>query len=329
MIPLIKPHFPPLSLIQLHFQKSIDVHQYSNFGPCWELAVERLERYVPGRYFTICSSGTSALQTAIACTFQPETFHLVPYYTHIGTLNASYNARAMPIIHPCSEKTWTIDKPYGDPSNAVVVSPFGYKIDTKWYDKNFSDIVYDFAGAWGYFPNTPHPIVYSLHATKTFSCGEGGLISWPTPGQAERARQYTNFNVKNDRTIREQFGTNAKPSELLCATICTCLDSPRMPLLECRIAQRKRLLGIYYNEIFDAEIPKDALKGAPSLCVIHTSKREKIEKCASNMGFIDTSMIALPYHQIALKKKPWIFAERSGCYDIPSINHSWSRRFSP
>jgi dTDP-4-amino-4,6-dideoxygalactose transaminase len=65
--------------------------------------------------------------------------------------------------------------------------------------------------------------VYSMHATKPFAVGEGGIIL----GSAQivgACKQISNFDFDFDKNFSE-FGTNGKISEIMCATALAVLEN--------------------------------------------------------------------------------------------------------
>jgi dTDP-4-amino-4,6-dideoxygalactose transaminase len=66
--------------------------------------------------------------------------------------------------------------------------------------------------------------VFSMHATKTFAVGEGGLITTRRSDLADRVRQMLRFGLDETRTLVGPPGLNGKMSELHAATGLAVLD---------------------------------------------------------------------------------------------------------
>lgn len=224
MIPLLRPFFPPVRDIERIYRKAFKTGKHSNFGPLFEDASVFLSEKANGFCLPV-STGTAAIEIACRMKFKQGDRILVPDYTHIGTLVAIKAAGCTPVLSRTNEH-WVLDPNdiQGKQINGVVaVSPFGYSVNTKAIDRICKrldiGVVYDFAGAWGYFPKTKNPVCYSLHATKNFACGEGGVIRLRTQKEWIHARWLSNFCNDKDRIVRNLDGRNHKPSELLCAVI--------------------------------------------------------------------------------------------------------------
>jgi dTDP-4-amino-4,6-dideoxygalactose transaminase len=65
--------------------------------------------------------------------------------------------------------------------------------------------------------------VFSLHATKSFGIGEGGLIAFGSQGMADQFRTWINFGFSGKRES-QIIGTNAKLSEIQAAVGLVVMD---------------------------------------------------------------------------------------------------------
>lgn len=226
-IPLIRPLIPKTEDIGKYLERSRKANTFSNFGPNYNLAVEMLNLKT-SRYVTPVTNGTVAIQLAAQTVLEPKSRVVIPDYTHIGTYVGIRDAGMIPILSKCNPFSWTLDlnplRQKIDFFDAfVVVSPFGYLVNTAPYEefaaKYKKKIIYDFAGAWGQFPKTKFPVTYSLHATKSWSCGEGGLVSFSSMKEYEKCRRMTTFNIGPDYSIASDIGGNFKLDEIRCAMI--------------------------------------------------------------------------------------------------------------
>lgn len=226
-IPLIRPLIPEFSDVAKHLKISQKANTFSNFGPNYLKAVELINKRT-GRYMVPVTNGTVAIQMACLTTLPKGSRVIIPDYTHIGTYVGVRDAGMVPIIAPASPHTWTLNLstliPIKDTFDAiVVVSPFGYNVSIEVYEyfakKYDKKIIYDFAGAWGQFPPTKFPVCYSLHATKGWSCGEGGLVSFYDDKEFEVCRKLTNFNINRDASFGPDIGGNYKMDEIRSAMI--------------------------------------------------------------------------------------------------------------
>lgn len=267
-----------MDLISGIYARAYADNTHANFGALFDSAVEKLNGVTNRSCLPVCN-GTAAIEVACRMQFIPGNRILVPDYTHAGTIQAVVAAGCVPVMCGTLENTWTLPLlALSHPSinGAVVVSPFGYPVDTYRYDSiahtRGVKLVYDFAGAWGEFPNTPNPVCYSLHATKTFACGEGGIISFAKELEWSLARRMTNFYNDPDRIVRSIQGRNHKPSELLCAVILAHFE--KYDELMRRIENKRALVNRYVSEL-GLYAPAG---GSPSLCVLEGFPAYKSQK---------------------------------------------------
>lgn len=293
MIPLVRPVLPHLAEVHSFFAKSIESGQLSNFGPCYEMLLTRL-KIRTGMYALPVSTGTAAIQIAIQTHFNRGARIAIPDYTHVGTLQAVVAAGCIPVLFPVDRFTWTLDlnavhKDMRSLDGIISVSPFGYTVDIPQYDeyakKNKKILIYDFAGGWGLPVKTLNTVCYSLHATKNFSCGEGGIVCFQRKTDFLEAKRLTNFDTLPDRTVNSQYGNNLKPDELKCAIVLAHLNAENEVLI--RGDKKKHLIQFYQSELRDLCVPHDlASRGAPSLCVLGGMNAELIEAKCSQHGFM-------------------------------------------
>lgn len=294
MIPLIRPIFPAWSEIEPFFKKSLNTGQLANFGVCFQEVVSELKR-MTDRYCLPVANGTCAIQLAIQTVFPRGARIALPDYTHVGTLQAIVAAGCIPVLFPVTRDLWTISgellELHKDEFDGfIVVSPFGYRVDFLYYDfladQLKKPVIYDLAGAWGIKAKTKNPVTYSLHATKNFSCGEGGLVCFQDQEQWETARRFSNFETLPDRTVDNVYGNNLKVDELKCAVILAFLKNHHVILN--RIEHKKMLVHYYQDLLKDVCIPHNLIheNSAPSLCVLAGFKAKKLEELGPSKGVI-------------------------------------------
>ncbi len=244
-IPIMRPLLPEAQYI-LPYLETIDKNRwYSNFGP---LAVEferRLEKFFDmgqGTVLTV-ANGTSGLSATLRALDLPKgSFCLVPSWTFMASPAAAIASGLVPYfididkdswaIEPESVKEW-IKKVPGMVSAVMVVSPFGAPLDTAKWDEFSSEtgikVLIDAAAGFDSFSTVPKakpgkcPVMISMHATKVFGLGEGGIIISSDAGLMQRVRELINFGFSGAREIRLP-GTNAKMSEYAAAVGLAALD---------------------------------------------------------------------------------------------------------
>lgn len=269
-IPLVRPLLPNATLVDKYLDNSHAANQWSNFGPNYHLAVQMLHTRT-NRHMVPVTNGTVAIQLACQTVLPIGSRVAMPDYTHIGTYCGVRDAKMESVFLSTDICTWTISledlEDFKDEYDAfIVVSPFGYNVDIEPYEEFAAAenkiIIYDFAGAWGQFPDTEFPVCYSLHATKSFCTGEGGLVSFKDPNEAEICRRLTNFNTYPDGTIKEDVGANYKMDEIRLAYLCAHLED--YSKIEQRINRRKKVWAKYNQELGDGT---NEIQDTPSLCV--------------------------------------------------------------
>lgn len=291
MIPLLRPEIPDASAWLPYLQESRRLHQFSNYGPCVNQAIDRLRNRL-GRYTLPVNNGTTALQLALQATLPTGSTVAVPDFTFIASLNAIISAGMIPIMFPSSPRTWTmcIETLWRESARfdaLLVVSPFGYRTEFASYDQ-FSletgkPVVYDCAAGFDFESYTTNPVCYSLHATKNLPVGEGGLIAFSSEAHWARAKRLTNFDMDERRDPLTPNGTNCKMDEVHAAILLAQLDREEHILK--RIAARKHLLIQYQNDLGSIVEPHDMyVGGAPQLCVVRTKFAETLAELGPSMG---------------------------------------------
>lgn len=276
MIPLVRPSLPPLKNFHTRMAAANASGKLANFGPIFDETVKALAR-ASGRWELPVSNGTTALQLAVMSAFPPGSRILIPDFTHVGTLQAVVAAGCVPVLAPVDRRTWTLSESFahclGSSSydGFIVVSPFGYRVDFEHYDHVAKivgkPVVYDLAGAWGLPVHTRAPVSYSLHATKNFSCGEGGIVSFASEDCWEAARVISNFGTLPDRCVATPLANNMKVDEMKCAVIMEYMEQPE--IIAARIQRKKDLIYGYQRNLEKHCVPHDlAQNAAPSLCVL-------------------------------------------------------------
>lgn len=280
MIPLMRPMVPRLKEIEPYLKKSQASGLFTNFGPVWWEATRRLGQMTE-RHALPVANATVALELALRVRFAPLGIKrvLVPDFTHAATLLAVARAGMEPVLCRVRRETWTIDLELAAANMSefegmIAVAPFGYHLDfssiNEFSEKYGIEVIYDLAGAWGMpLHECTGPAVFSFHATKTFSCGEGGVVCFDNEEEWERARRLSNFDTMNDRFIASTEGSNYKIDEFKSAMICHILD--RHAEVKHRIEHRRQLISYYQDELHGL-VSQDKLHAhpyaSPSLCVI-------------------------------------------------------------
>ncbi|MDD5586387.1 MAG: aminotransferase class I/II-fold pyridoxal phosphate-dependent enzyme [Alphaproteobacteria bacterium] len=217
----------------LPFLRRLDENRwYSNFG---ELVTEFEKRFPeamavahgepgkPRRCLTL-SSGYHALVAGLkALGVEPGKRVLMPAVTFPACPHAALRLGAEPVLTDVDPGTWTLTPEIARAAatatklHAVMpVAVYGIPLPADEWDAFTRDtgipVIIDAAAAAESQRYPEHGLVaHSLHATKPFGIGEGGLLVAANGEVIERARRYANFGTHG--RITHGPGENAKMSE--------------------------------------------------------------------------------------------------------------------
>jgi len=234
-IPVLRPSLPDANRL-LPYLRRIDQNRvYSNFGPLsLELGQRLADRFQVNAEKVVCAnSGTTALATAILAITGRATSRrplaIVPSFTFAATALAAEICGFEVIFSDVSAESWGLEAdklasfPNLDRVGVVVpVAPFGRPVEQNAW-RNFQEttgvpVVIDAAACFETVAHSPHkymgriPVAMSFHATKSFSCGEGGCVVVDDEELANRVTQCLNFGFFRAREC-EYPSMNGKMSE--------------------------------------------------------------------------------------------------------------------
>lgn len=253
IIPFRTPSLPTFSHIMPYLKAIDDNGWYSNYGPLYQQFIERLaKQFRADPTEIIClSNATAALSLTLkALSLQTGTLCMVPSFTFSATPTAAVSAGLIPWfidIDPC---TWSLSPEAVKSqlilatlpvSAVIVVSPYGAPIDiAAWenfqHETNIPVIV---DAAWCFDTTTPSiiPQIISLHATKSFGIGEGGMVICKQSEWIEKIHSLSNFGLNAERES-VYVGDNRKLSEYAAAIGLAALDLwPSLRSKSCDVAR--------------------------------------------------------------------------------------------
>jgi dTDP-4-amino-4,6-dideoxygalactose transaminase len=229
-IPLMRPQLPTSSQLAPYLAE-IDANRwYTNFGPL----VLRFEK-------RLAANGTTALSAALmAVGARPGSKCLVPTWTFVASAAAIWAANLTPHFIDVSSRTWEPDpdalrrrSDLGEVGAVMVVSPFGSPVNARPWDEFWSEtgipVIIDAAAAFDTVASLDGarpgrcPVMISLHATKAFGVGEGGLVLSTSEQVIHRLRQVCNFGIWGSEE-GQILGYNGKLSEYHAAVGLAALD---------------------------------------------------------------------------------------------------------
>jgi dTDP-4-amino-4,6-dideoxygalactose transaminase len=222
-IPILEKYLP--------FLREMHVNDwYSNFGPLARRFEEQLLTTYGGvteTCVTTCSA-TSGLSAAIVASGSQGRV-LVPAFTFPASLGAVRAANLEPVIVDVDRDTWALSIPIIEAalertqaSAVILVAPFGmrreFEREITYCRQQGMSVIVDNAAGLG-IPRTPVGKtpgvfeVFSLHATKPFAVGEGGVV-FANRRHDEALRAAANFALHTyDRASGHVWGFNGKMSE--------------------------------------------------------------------------------------------------------------------
>lgn len=266
MLPVMRPQLPTAEQLLPYLERIDDARYYSNHGQL----LRELENQLAGHFgvsptqISVVANGTVALSAALlAVQARPGSRCLVPAWTFVASASAIWAANLEPYFVDVSKDTWTLDpaeikrRPdLHDVGAVMVVSPFGAPIDTRAWDEFTAEtgipVIIDGAAAFDTVSRVSSacpgktPIMISLHATKVFGVGEGGLVISTDEPAMRRFHQICNFGVWGSPE-GQILGYNGKLSEYHAAVGLAAFEGwpARRRLIEdLTQAYRERLTGL-------------------------------------------------------------------------------------
>lgn len=270
-IALLVPELPTADDLRPFLERIDRARWYTNFGPlALELEDKLLAALRPGgqeELFGVsvsnCTVGLELSLTALS--LKPGARVLVPGLTFVATAAAIARAGYAPVICDVDAHSWLltpgIARRVADELSIDAVMPvstYGCRQDAAAWDA-FAEateipVVLDAAGAFGNQPAGRRvALVFSLHATKVLSAGEGGFVASADPDFVARIKRLANFGITPGGLV-DEAGTNAKLSEYHAAVALAML----LHWEEC--ARRRIVLHRAYLQALAKDCPAVALQ---------------------------------------------------------------------
>lgn len=245
-IPVMRPRLPSIDLVYPYLSRMDGSRTYSNFGPLAQEYTERIAVRLnvadPARV-VLTSNATIALEGAY--TLLDATSYQVPAFTFPATAHAVIRAQKNLKIVDIHESDWRINSNRSEnPSSGIVtVSPFGAPpFRTSGADGTMEII--DAAASLGAEPlnladlPTSAVVIFSVHATKAFGIGEGGIAVFGDINLAKQFKTWLNFGFSGSRES-QIVATNGKMSEIAAAYGLAVTDNWEQERDEWRVANNK------------------------------------------------------------------------------------------
>ncbi|WP_306151172.1 aminotransferase class I/II-fold pyridoxal phosphate-dependent enzyme [Roseovarius sp. MMSF_3281] len=243
LFPFLRPVVPQPDTWVDRLATCYEHRYFSNFGALATSLASRMSKaYLQDGYAgALCSSNTAGLVAVIQALDLYGKKIVLPDFTFAATVQAAFAAGAKPVICDIRADTWELCPDslkaalaeHPDIAAVVHVRPFGLHRDLSPIrdicDDRGLPLIVDAAAALGapensmrFGSDSGEIEVFSLHATKTFAIGEGGLIAAPEE-MLPKIKSAMNFGFNSDRTYGE--GQNAKLDEFRAAIGHAAMDS--------------------------------------------------------------------------------------------------------
>ncbi|MBT7274823.1 MAG: hypothetical protein HN886_00010 [Woeseiaceae bacterium] len=311
MMKLIEPEIPEMSEYLDYLKQSYNDQQFSNFGPNVIALEKEIEHYTSlNRSACLVSSATSGL-SATLLSLNVKGKVAIPAFTFMATAAAVINAGCIPFAVDCDLDTLEMCPIElrkileSEQINAVIhVRSFGFCRDLRETEQlvktNEIPLIIDAAASFGGktvnneivgYAGTAE--VFSLHATKPFAVGEGGLVL----AEKElilKIKSIINFNIGSE-DMSKNWGMNAKMSEFHAAVGRAALDK-----LDTVLLRRRKMAEIWHDELRSLkgylEVP-DSI-GYPSWQLFPVKLKKplahKIQSILLNQNLVQTKVYYYP-----------------------------------
>ncbi|MBF0169636.1 MAG: aminotransferase class I/II-fold pyridoxal phosphate-dependent enzyme [Nitrospinae bacterium] len=220
-------YLPEWSRFESSFQGIFDRGYFTNHGPLVRQLEERLAGYLGVRHAVCMVNGTVALMVAAkALDLKGEV--IVPAFTFIATAQALLWAGLDPVFCDVDPVTHTMTAErvaplITDKTSAILgVHLWGRPCDVLPLESLARDrglaLFFDAAHAAGcsmgnrMIGGFGHMEIFSMHATKALSAGEGGFVTTDDDRLADRLRTVRNFHL-SETFVKVPLRINAKMSE--------------------------------------------------------------------------------------------------------------------
>lgn len=266
-IPFIKPSFPSAEKIVDDYTAIVASNWFTNFGPFEQKFSKKISEYI-GSGVNVCTvaNATLGLQIAISIIFEKNILKnkvLIPSFTFAAGPEMLILNNFSPVFIDIDKDSWQPNinqaKAYlnnnKDVAGVLLCNIFGVgNRDIGEWEKlaaeNNIPLIIDSAAGFGSEYSKGSPVgsrgdceIFSLHATKPFAVGEGGLIVSRNLDLINSMKHFENFGF-DDRKKISIIGTNAKLQELNCAIGLRQLEDFKQ-----RLAHRQNSLQYYKQKL--------------------------------------------------------------------------------
>jgi len=267
-IPFIKPSFPTGAEIGSDYDKIVASNWFTNFGP-YEQKFRREVAHFLNQDVNVstAANATLAIDLAVrALLTRTETRNqvLVPSFTFAAGPEMLISNDYTPVFIDIEQESL---QPNIDQAEKYIIANkkkmsgillcnifgVGNKNISEWEqlaEKYNLPLIIDSAAGFGskynkdlYIGSRGDCEIFSLHATKPFAVGEGGLVVSRNAGLIDKIRSLQNFGFDESRNV-SIIGTNAKLQELNCA-----IGLRQLQGFKYRLRHRQQSLAYYKQKL--------------------------------------------------------------------------------
>lgn len=268
LVPFIRPSFPPSNEVARDLDAIVKSNWFTNYGPKEVEFSRALEEYLgQDLRVTTSANGTVALLIAVQCAFgrgDRSQYVLTPSFTFVAVPQAAIWNGYRPRFIDIDPLTWqaspnaaraVIESDRDNIAGVLLPNALGVgSPDIDEWERLAAEwdlpLVIDSAAGFGsryedgsYLGGRGTCEIFSFHATKPFTIGEGGALSSRDPDFVQQARKCQNFGFSESR-LCDLLGVNGKLSELSAS-----IGLRQLAGLENRIAERQRVATRYRDEL--------------------------------------------------------------------------------
>lgn len=258
---LLMPDLPAADVLLPWLRRMDASRQYANFGPLvqeleqmlaqhWPTALKADGDVLPPLHVVTLNTGTAPLELGMAALGLAKGGGvLLPSFCFPATAAAVLRSGLQPVFSDVAPDAWQLTPAMARDAArhrrlalVMPVATFGSPLDTAAWDAFVHEtgipVLMDAAAAFGnQAVGRRAAVSFSMHATKPFGIGEGGLLVTRDGALAARVRQLSNFGLQDGQAL--VVGTNAKLSEYAAAVALA--QWSRWPALQAgRAAQWRR-----------------------------------------------------------------------------------------
>ena len=251
----------------------LDTGWISSEGPFVEKFENSLSKKVNRKYGIACSSGTAALDLAIASLgIGPGDEVIMPAFTIISCAAAIIKSGAKPVLIDASDSTWNMNIDHLEAAITsktvaiMAVHIYGLPVDMdpliEIAQKYRLYIIEDAAELIGAkYKEKPcgsfgHISTFSFYPNKQITTGEGGMIVTNDLSIKEKCKSFRNLCFqKKKRFVHDELGWNYRMTNLQAA-----LGLAQLERLEDSIEKKKEIGDYYYHKLKDFSLIQLPLK---------------------------------------------------------------------